>query len=123
MKYKVLKNINFYFTIWLTHFTMFCVAQCTDLFTQESTNKWYCNTMKDLLLPNTVSKKDEKLHTTGSDDTVMPHIKIKVTKLLLCGPFLDRLDVVVVLLVHNHYNQVILSPQSERDTNPCLCHF
>ena len=83
--------------------------------------------MKDLLLPNTVSKKDEKLHTTGSDDTEMPHIKIKVTKLLLentlCGPFLDRLDVVVVLLVHNHYNQVILSPESERHTNPCLCHF
>ena len=86
---------------------MFCVAQCTDLFRQESTNKWYCNTVKDLLLPNTVSKKDEKLHTIGPDDTEMPHIKIKVTELLLeetCGPFLDRLDVVVVLVLRNLYN-------------------
>ena len=85
---------------------MFCGAQCTDLFRQESTNKWYCNTMKDLLLPNAVSKKDEKLHTTGPDDTEMLHIKIKVTELLeeTCGPFLDRLDVVVVLVVCNLYN-------------------
>ena len=27
---------------------------------QESANKWYCNTVKDLLLPNTVKQKDEK---------------------------------------------------------------
>ena len=28
-----------------------------------STNEWCHNTMKDLLLQNTVSQKDEKLHT------------------------------------------------------------
>ena len=27
---------------------------------QESANKWYRNTVKDLLLPNTVNQKDEK---------------------------------------------------------------
>ena len=41
---------------------------------QESANKWYCNTVKGLLLPNTVNQKD---------DTVIPHIKIKITEMLL----------------------------------------
>ena len=36
------------------------------------------------------------------------------------GTFLDRLEEVVVLVVHN---QVILSPESERDTNPYFYHF
>ena len=61
------------------------MAQRTDLFRQESTNKWYCNTVKDLLLPNTVSKKDEKPHTTGPDDTAMPHIKITSEPLLMAN--------------------------------------
>ena len=39
------------------------------------------------------------------------------------GAFLDRLEEVKVLVVRNHHNQVILSSVSERDTNPCLCHF
>ena len=43
----------------------------------------YCNTVKDLLLPNAVSQKDEKPHTVGLDDTVIPHIKIKITKIPL----------------------------------------
>ena len=29
---------------------------------QESANEWYCNTVKDLLLQNTVNQKDEKPH-------------------------------------------------------------
>ena len=38
------------------------------------------NTVKDLLLPNTVNKKDERPHTAaGLDDTAIPHIKIKIT--------------------------------------------
>ena len=45
---------------------------------QESANKWYCNTMKDLLLPNTVNQKDEKLYTAGLDDTAILHINIKL---------------------------------------------
>ena len=32
---------------------------------QESANKWYCSTVKDLLLPNTVEQKDEKPYTAG----------------------------------------------------------
>ena len=46
--------------------------------------------MKDLLLRNTVSKKDEKPHTSGPDDTVMQHIKIKVTELLLENTYVAR---------------------------------
>ena len=38
------------------------------------------NTVKDILLPNTVNKKDERPHTAaGLDDTATPHIKIKIT--------------------------------------------
>ena len=62
---------------------MFCVAQCTDLFRQESTRNWYCNTVKDLLLLITVSKEDEKPHTTGPYDTAILHMKIEVTKMPL----------------------------------------
>ena len=39
--------------------------------------------MKDLLLPNTVSQKDKKLHTKGLDDTAIPHIKITITEIPL----------------------------------------
>ena len=49
---------------------------------QERPNKWYCNTVKDLLLPNTVSQKDEKPHTAGLDDAAIPNIKIKITEIL-----------------------------------------
>ena len=42
----------------------------------------YWITVKDLL-PNTVSQKDEKPHTAGLDDTVIPHIKIKITEIPL----------------------------------------
>ena len=42
------------------------------------------NTVKDLLLPNTVNKKDERPHTAaGLDDTAIPHIKIKITEIPL----------------------------------------
>ena len=37
---------------------------------QENTNEQYCDTIKDLLLPNTITgQKDEKPHTAGLDDT------------------------------------------------------
>ena len=39
--------------------------------------------MKDLLLPDTVSQKDEKLNTAGLDDTAILHIKIKITEISL----------------------------------------
>ena len=45
--------------------------------------EWYCNTVNDLLLLNTVNKKDEKLHTAGLDDTAIPHINIKITEIPL----------------------------------------
>ena len=35
--------------------------------------------MKDLLLPNIVSQKDEKPHTAGLNDRAILHIKIKIT--------------------------------------------
>ena len=50
---------------------------------QVSAHKWYSNTIKDLLLPNTIKQKDAKPHTTGLHDTVIPHIKIKTTKIPL----------------------------------------
>ena len=35
-------------------------------------------------IPNTVSqRRDEKPHTTGLDDTAIPHIKIKITEITL----------------------------------------
>ena len=40
-------------------------------------------TMKDLLLLNTVSQRDEKPHTAGLDDTAILHIKIKITEIPL----------------------------------------
>ena len=46
----------------------------TVLIREESANERYCNTMKDPLLPNTVSQKDEKPRTAGLDDTVTTHI-------------------------------------------------
>ena len=50
---------------------------------QESANKWYRNTVKDLLLPKTVNQKDETPHTTGLDDTAIPHIEIKINEISL----------------------------------------
>ena len=41
------------------------------------------NTLKDLLLPNTVSQKDEKPHTGVVNHTAIPHIKIKITEIPL----------------------------------------
>ena len=38
--------------------------------------------MKDLLLANTVSQKDEKQHTAGLDDIAILHIKVKITTIL-----------------------------------------
>ena len=46
---------------------------------QESENKWYRNTVKYLLLLNTINQKGEKPYTAGLDDTTIPHIKIKIT--------------------------------------------
>ena len=37
---------------YLLHIVLTCIRQ-------ESENKWYRNTVKDLLLPNTVNQKDE----------------------------------------------------------------
>ena len=48
---------------------------------QERLNEQYRNTVKDLLLPNTVSQKDEKPHTAGLDDTAILPIKIKITEI------------------------------------------
>ena len=48
---------------------------------EERANEPYCNTVKDLLLPNTVSQNDEKPHTAGIDDTAIPHVKNYITEI------------------------------------------
>ena len=59
------------------------VFQILTYIRQERPNERYRNTVKDLLLPNTVTQKDEKPHTAGLDDTAIPHIKIKITEIPL----------------------------------------
>ena len=59
------------------------VFQILTYIRQERPNERYRNTVKDLLLPNTVNQKDEKQHTAGLDDTAIPHIKIKITEIPL----------------------------------------
>ena len=60
----------------MLHIVLGCIRQ-------ESKNKWYRNTLKDLLLPNTVNQKDEKPYTAGLNDTAIAHIKIKITEIPL----------------------------------------
>ena len=50
---------------------------------QERPNEQYRNTVNDLLLPNTVSHKDEKTHTAAMDDTAIPPVIIQITEILL----------------------------------------
>ena len=50
---------------------------------QERPNEQYRNTVNDLLLPNTVSQKGGKPHTTGLNDTAIPRFKIKITEIPL----------------------------------------
>ena len=59
------------------------VFQTLTYFRQEGPNEQYRNTVKDLLLPNTVSQKDEKPRTEGLDDAAIPHIKIQITEIPL----------------------------------------
>ena len=56
------------------------VFQILTYIRQGRPNEEYRNIVKDLLLPKTVSQKDEKPHTAGLDDTAIPHIKIKITE-------------------------------------------
>ena len=58
----------------MLHILLTCIGQ-------ESANERYCSTVKDLLLPNSVSQKDEKPNTAGLDDTAIPFIKIKITEI------------------------------------------
>jgi len=51
----------------------------------ESENKWYHNTVKDLLLPHTFKQKDEQPYTAGLDDTGILHQR-KLPKYLLKKP-------------------------------------
>ena len=50
------------------------------LYRKESANK-RCNTVNNLISPNTVSQNDEKPHTAELDDTAIPHVKIKITEI------------------------------------------
>ena len=58
----------------MLHIVLACIGQ-------ESANERYCSTVKDLLLPNSVSQKGEKPNTAGLDDTAIPFVKIKITEI------------------------------------------
>ena len=60
----------------MLHIVLTCIRQGSEI-------EWYRNTVNDLLLPNTVKEKDQKPHTAGLDDTVVPHINIKITEIPL----------------------------------------
>ena len=78
------------------------VFQILTYIRQERPNEQYSNTVKDLLLPNTVSQKDGKPHTAGLDDTQSRSLKIKITKI----PLEKRLNTVnphVPLLVFGQF--------------------
>ena len=67
----MLTLISLFSLLWFVlHIVLTCIRQ-------ESANKWYRNTVKDLLLPNTVNQKGEKPHTVGLDDTALPHIPLE----------------------------------------------
>ena len=53
------------------------VFQILTYIRQERPNERYRNTKKDLLLPSTLSQKDEKPHTAGLDDTAIPDIPLE----------------------------------------------
>ena len=54
LREKYLTFINLFSLLW---FLLGIVLTCIR---QESANEWYRNTVKDLLLPNTVNQKGEK---------------------------------------------------------------
>ena len=64
----------------LLTFMSYCVLFCV-LYREESANKGYCNTVDNLISPNTVSQNHEKPHTAELDDTAIPHVKIKITEI------------------------------------------
>ena len=55
----------------------------TDVHQTGERNEHYRNIVKDLLLPNNVSQKDGKPHTTGLNDTAILRFKIKITEIPL----------------------------------------
>ena len=59
------------------------VFQILTYIRQERPNERYRNTVKELLLPNTISQKDEKPYTAGVDDTSIPAINIKISEIPL----------------------------------------
>ena len=62
----------------IEHYSLLCFVldsalTCTR---QERVSERYRNTMKDLLLPSTISQKVERPHTARLDGTAMPHVDI-----------------------------------------------
>ena len=60
----------------------YCVLFCV-LYRKESANKWYHNAVNNLISPNTINQNDKKPHTAELDDTVILHVKIKITEIPL----------------------------------------
>ena len=71
------------FIAYLLTFIPYCVLFCVVCMRQEIVNEQYRNTLKDLLLPISVSRKDEKLHTVRLYDAMILHVKIAITKIIL----------------------------------------
>ena len=69
---------------------------------QERPKERYRNTRKDLILPSTLSQKDEKPHTAGRDDTAIPDIKIKITEIPLEKKAQNRDTVNLHVLKESH---------------------
>ena len=63
-----------YVDLRIAYCVLCCMLYWTVLIREESTNERYYDTVKDLLLLNIVSQKDEKPHTAGLNDTVTAHI-------------------------------------------------
>ena len=49
----------------------------------EDRNKQYRNTVKDLLVPNTINQKDEKPHTAGLNEYKLPKYRLKKSSIPL----------------------------------------
>ena len=88
------------------------VFQTLTYIRQERQGEQYRNTVKDLLLPNTVKQKDEKPQSAGLDDTAIPHIKIQITEI----PFEKKLNTVIPYLALLAYRN---TPQQGYDYFTC----
>ena len=103
-----------------------CILYWLLLDDQESANERYRSTVKDLLSPHTVSQKDKKLNTAVLDDTIVPHIKIKITEIQLEKKLSTALNTVnpnVPLVNWIKSNLLRLTPISSQGWKMIKCFY